>query len=156
MYQQGLCTFAPFRRRRQSKTNCHQPHPTFHYSFGTSIHKSKSGSQISLFVWNLRSHIEKRKPIVQNELSLATAHFFAICFGTSFPKSKRGSYIYYLFWNFRSQIKKRKLIYHNLFWNKSKSRASLVFGTRLPNQSEDAKTEIRFIIPYGSGKSQRH
>ena len=59
----GPCTFAPFLRRRQSKTNFHQPHPTFHYSF-----------------WNFRSQIEKRKI------------YFTVRFGTSFSKSKSGNY----------------------------------------------------------------
>ena len=42
------------------------------------------------------SQIETRKPIVQNELSLATAHFFTVRFGTSAPRSKSGS-LYSLF-----------------------------------------------------------
>ena len=38
----------------------------FTIRFGTSVPKSKSGSYISLFVWNFRSQIEERKLICHN------------------------------------------------------------------------------------------
>ena len=56
----------------------------------------KAEVKIHYLFWNFRSQIETRKPIVQNELSLATAHFFTVRFGTSVPKSKSGS-LYSLF-----------------------------------------------------------
>ena len=132
----------------------------FTIHFGTSVSKSKSRSSISLFVlelqlpdrkaevkfhylfWKFRSQIEKRKPIGQNKLSLATAHFFTIRFGTSVPKMKSGSYIHYLFWNFRFQIKKRKLVCHNLLWNKSKRRPLFILEVAFQIEERTLKRKL--------------
>jgi len=90
----GPCTFAPFRRRRQSKTNCHSRKSISHYSswnfrsktksgsqsfiirFGTSASKTKCGSRSCTFV--LEHVVTKSKSQVD----------FLLCFGTVAPKWK--------------------------------------------------------------------
>ena len=99
-YINGPCTFAPFRRRRQSKTNnveLYLATPYFSlFVLELPLPKRKAEVKFHYLFWNFGSQIETRKPIVQNELSLAAAHFLTVRFGTSVPKSKSGS-LYSLF-----------------------------------------------------------
>ena len=102
----------------------------------------------------LSSQIETRKPIVRNELSLATAPFFTVRFGTSVPRSKSGSlYSLFVLELPLSDQKEKADLSQFVPEQILEKQATIRFGSRLANQREDAKTEIGFTIPYGS---QRH
>ena len=78
----------------------------------------KAEVKFQYLFWNFRSQIEKRKPIGQNKLSLATAPFFTLRFGISVPRSKRESWFaticsgtnrkagHHSFWNSPSKSKR--------------------------------------------------
>jgi len=90
---EGPCTFAPFRCRRQSKTNCHSRKSISHYSFWNFRSKTKSGSQVPLSVLAPKSKSRSWSSLFVLELLL--------------PIRKAESFFHYSFWNFRSQNERR-------------------------------------------------